>query len=104
MPRKLVVALAARRGLDGARRRFTQPGSGRVAKAKLRRVLDTARQILASPCAHPVSSEHSGCRYLICEGYFFLYEVRPDTGSNASAGNVTLLAVFPPGIGIRERL
>jgi hypothetical protein len=38
---------------------------------------------------------------VICEGYFFLYEVSRDTGSNATAGDVALLAVYPPGFGKR---
>ena len=40
---------------------------------------------------------------MICEGYFILYEVVPDTGDNATAGDVLILAVFPPGMGKRER-
>lgn len=40
---------------------------------------------------------------MICEGYFILYEVVPDTGDNATAGDVQILAVFPPGTGKRER-
>ena len=40
---------------------------------------------------------------MICEGYFVLYEAVPDTGDNATAGDVLILAVFPPGKGNRER-
>lgn len=103
MPRKLVVALEAGRGLDDARKRFTQPGSGPAAKDKLQTFRVAARKIWASPCAYPASPDHTGCRYLICEGYLFLYEVDPDTGSNASAGDMTIPAVFPPGFGGRAR-
>ncbi len=103
MPRKLMVTLEARRGLEDARLRFTQPGNGPAARAKLRNLRVAAERILASPCTCRRSPDHAECHYVICEGYLFLYEVSRDTGSNATAGDVTLLAVYPPGFGRRVR-
>ncbi len=38
-----------------------------------------------------------------CQGHRVIYEVVPDTGRNATAGNVTVLRVFGPGQS-RDRL
>lgn len=70
---------------------------------KLRNLRVAAERMLASPCTYSRSPDHAGCRCIICEGYFFLYEVSPDTESNATAGDITLLAVYPPGFGSRIR-
>ncbi len=49
------------------------------------------------PCLYPVS-QHLGVRELPCDGgYRVLYEVVPDTGRSADAGDVTVLRVYGPG-------
>lgn len=42
-----------------------------------------------------------GLRNLVREGYVIVYRVDQDTGNSATAGDVMVLAVFPPGIGSR---
>ena len=103
MPREVTVSPAAGQGMRDARRRFAHPGAGPVAKASWRRLLGIRKRIQAAPCTYLPSPAHPGCRHMICEGYFILYEVVPDTGDNATAGDVQILAVFPPGTGKRER-
>lgn len=46
--------------------------------------------------------EHPGCGQHIREGSVIVYEVVPDTGDSATAGDIAIPAVFPPGIGKRE--
>jgi hypothetical protein len=49
------------------------------------------------PCLYPVG-QHPGVRELPCDGgYRLLYEVRPDTGRDETAGDVRVLRVFGPG-------
>ncbi len=48
--------------------------------------------------------QHAGVRELPCEGgYRALYEVIPDTGRDATAGDVIVLPVYGPGQS-RDRL
>jgi hypothetical protein len=41
--------------------------------------------------------DHPGRREMSCEGHRVVYRVDPDTGSNATAGDVLVLRVFGPG-------
>jgi hypothetical protein len=41
--------------------------------------------------------EHENTRELSVEGHRVVYAVTPDTGSNATAGDVLVLRVFGPG-------
>jgi hypothetical protein len=54
-------------------------------------------------CLYP-AGQHPGVRELPCAGgYRALYEVRPDTGRDETAGDVRVLRVFGPGQS-RDRL
>lgn len=101
MPRKVMTAPAAAEGLRAARDWLTQPGSGSVGRQKWMNVRDARKRLRDLPYAGPPSPDHPGLRDLIREGYVIVYRVAPDTGDNATAGDVTVLAVFPPGIGSR---
>lgn len=46
--------------------------------------------------------EHPGIREVTIEGYRLLYQVAPDTGDNATAGDVQLLRLFGPGMDRRS--
>jgi len=101
MPRTVITAPAAAEGLRAARDWLTQSGSGPVGRRRWTNLRSASRLLRDWPYAGPVSPDHPGCRYLISEGYFIVYEVNPDTGDSSTAGDVTVLAVFSPGIGSR---
>lgn len=72
--------------------------AGRASWIRLR---DARKQLCALPYSGPASADHPGCRALVVEGYLIVYELDPDTGDSETAGDVTVLAVFPPGAGDR---
>lgn len=66
----------------------------------MRTAIDRLRQ---HPCRYPLG-EHHGVRELPCAGgYRALYIVEPDTGRDATAGDVQMMRVVDPGQS-RERL
>ena len=91
------------RRISRARLYLTPAGSGSVGRRRWLALRDAGKLLRQFPYAGQASPEHSGCRFLLCEGYFLLYEAVPDTGDHVTAGDVVLLAVFPPGIGSRDR-
>jgi plasmid stabilization system protein ParE len=102
MSRRVITAPTAAKGLRDARIYLTQPGSGPGGRQKWENIRDARRQLRERPYIGPQSPEHPGCRCLVREGYRIVYEISPDTGSTETAGDVTVLAVFPPGIGNRD--
>lgn len=103
MPRKLDLAPKAAADIDGIRRWLTQPGAGQAARRRLAVIRASISRLRLHPCRYPVC-EHPGVRELPCDGgYRVLYEVLPDTGPDATAGDVWVLRVFGPGQ-LRERL
>jgi hypothetical protein len=50
----------------------------------------------ALPCFYALGNA-PGSRVMVCGGHRVLYEVSPDTGDNATAGNVMILRVLGPG-------
>jgi hypothetical protein len=74
-----------------------QAGSGPAAWHKLDAILAAIEDLRQHPCLYPVG-QHPGVRELPCDGgYRVLYRVTPDTGGNATAGDVWVLRVFGPG-------
>ena len=97
MPRRLGYTNRALADLDAIRRWLTQPGAGPAAQRKLAAIRADIRRLKQHPCQCPVG-EHPGARELPCAGgYRVLYEVIPDTGSSATAGNMRVLRVYGPG-------
>lgn len=97
MPRTLVFAPRARDDLEALRRWLAQPGSGRTARRRMRAIRTAINRLREHPCLYPVG-QHPGVRELPCDGGCrVLYEVRPDTGSDATAGDIRVLRVFGPG-------
>ena len=79
-----------------------QPGSGRTARGRLQSVLTALRDLVLHPCRFPVG-QHPDVRERSVSGYRLLYVVDPDTGSDRTAGNVTVLRIYGPGQ-LRDRL
>lgn len=97
MPRRLIYAPRARDDLDAIRHWLTQPGSGGAARRRLAAIRTEINRLREHPCLYAVG-DHPGVRELPCAGgYRALYEVRPDTGRNDTAGDVRVLRVFGPG-------
>ena len=96
MPRRLGYTNRALADLDATRRWLTQPGAGLAVQRKLATIRADIRRLRQHPCQWPVG-EHPGVRELPCAGgYRVLYEVIPDTGSSATAGNVRVLRSTDP--------
>ena len=74
---------------------FTQPGSGARARRRVMRIRASIEGLREHPCRHRRGAEDF--RELIVEQYEVVYRVSPDTGSDQTAGDVTILRVFGPG-------
>ncbi len=97
MPRRLSYTEKALDDLDAARLWLTQPGSGPVARRKLAAIRADIRRLQQVPCQWPVG-DMPGVRELTgAGGWRVLYEVEPDTGRSADAGDVRVLRVYGPG-------
>jgi hypothetical protein len=90
VPRTLRLARQAIEDLTAVRRWQTQPG------ARVKRIRAAIRWLKAHPCLHP-KGERTGTRELSCERHRIVYRVDPDTGRDATAGDVLVLRVFGPG-------
>jgi plasmid stabilization system protein ParE len=97
VPRRLRYSDDAIADLVAIRDWLTQPGSGLAARRRLTAIRSAIRRLKQSSCLWP-AGEHLGTRELPCDaGYRAMYEVNPDTGSNATAGDILVLRVFGPG-------
>jgi plasmid stabilization system protein ParE len=43
------------------------------------------------------SAEIPGHRQIVVSGYRIIYQVNPDTGDSATAGDIRVVAIFGPG-------
>jgi plasmid stabilization system protein ParE len=97
VPRRLRYTEKALDDLDAARRWLTQPGSGPAARRKLAAIRADIRRLQQDPCLWP-AGDLPGVRELpAAGGWRVLYEVAPDTGRSATAGDVRVLRVYGPG-------
>ena len=96
MPRKVTTAPAAARAFDKARRWLTQPGSGATGAAKWEALKQARNTLRDYPCIGE-KSEQPAHRQRAVSGYRLIYQVRPDTGSNETSGDVRVVALFGPG-------
>jgi plasmid stabilization system protein ParE len=94
--RVITISDTAADDLSVIRSWLRQAGAGPVAAKRLDHIRKAIRELRLAPCRWPLG-EHDGIRERIVEGYAILYEVDPDTGTDASAGDVTILRVFGPG-------
>lgn len=102
MPRRVITAPAAAEGLRTARKWLMQPGSGERGRRRWEHLRDIRRTLRDWPYLGAASNDHPGCRYVACEEHYIIYEVVPDTGLSATAGDVIILAVFGPRRGSRD--
>jgi plasmid stabilization system protein ParE len=93
--RILSYTLAARLDLEAAFEWLSQPGSGRRAQRRIQHIAAAIDRLVEHPCRHP-RSRH-GRREFTVEGHRVVYRVTPDTGRDATGGDVTVLRVFGPG-------
>lgn len=97
MPRQLGYTDDALADLAEIARWLTQSGSGPTARRRLTAIWTAIEQLREQPCLWSVG-QHAGVRELPCAGrYRALYEIRPDTGRNDTAGDVLVLRVYGPG-------
>ena len=65
--------------------------------ARVQRLYAALKRLKQTPCLYPVG-DRPGMREMPAEaGHRVFYTVIPDTGRNATAGNVFVLCVFGPG-------
>ena len=96
MPRGVRLSPEARADLSTIRRWQTQPGSGWAAKRCVQAILQAVTGLGEAPC-RCARGAMLGTRELGIEGHRVVYQVTPDTGDNATAGDVLVLRVFGPG-------
>lgn len=94
--RRLTLARAAARDIAAARGWLTQRGAGDRAARRLAALGAAVRDLREHPCRWP-AGRSAGTRERPVEGYLVVYEVTPDTGDDATAGDVAVLRVFGPG-------
>jgi plasmid stabilization system protein ParE len=96
MPRSVILSPAAEEDLEAIRLWLGQPGSGLRVRARRRAIAQAVRDLKRHPCRYPVG-DHEGVRERPVEEHRVLYSVEPDTGRDATAGDVMVLRVFGPG-------
>ena len=96
MPRSITLAPAAQGDLIGIRQWLLQRGAGRIAQAKQHAIDAALRELARFPCPYRIG-DHPGIRERLVAGHTILYRVSPDTGDNATAGDVFVLRVFGAG-------
>lgn len=97
MARKVVTAPKAAEDLRNARLWLLQPGSGAGARGRWNALLRARRRLADHPYSGRRNEEHEGCRVLTVSGHRIVYQVVPDTGDAATAGEVQVLRIFGPG-------
>ena len=65
-------------------------------RRRVKRILAAIGGLRRYPYAGRVGDE-PGTRELVVEAHVAVYELRPDTGDSATAGDVYVLRVFGPG-------
>lgn len=97
LSRSLIYAPDALADMEDATAWLTQPGAGMAARRRLADIWTHIERLREMPCLYPALNR-PGIRECPCRGgYRALYVVEPDTGDNATAGNVVVLRVFGPG-------
>lgn len=92
--------ISIRAALDLARaeeRFFAYAGPTPQALERLEDLLDAVADLEHTPATWPVSARHPGTRERVVSRCKIYYDIIPDTGDNATAGDVTILHVRLPG-------
>jgi len=74
-----------------------QQGSGSAARKRYDALIHAIEGLVAHPTRYRRSPDEATRRVMVVSGYRVIYRVDPDTGADATAGDVTVLAVFGPG-------
>lgn len=96
MARSLSYSREASADIEVVRWWYAQPGAGRTAQRRIRAILAAIGRLRQHPSRYP-HGDHPGTRRMAVEGHAVIYEVIPDTGHDATAGDVVVLRVFGPG-------
>jgi plasmid stabilization system protein ParE len=96
MPRRIAYSQAAAVDIVNIRWWYRQPGAGRLAKERVRRISDAIRRLRFDPVIWP-RGEIPGTRERVVEGHTVVYAVDPDTNDALTAGDIMILRVFGPG-------
>jgi plasmid stabilization system protein ParE len=96
VPRVISLSNEAVEDLAAIRAWQMQAGSGAAAKARVQSILNAIAQLRDAPCLHAKGAQ-AGTRAFTRANHRIIYQVDPDTGSNATAGNVVVLRVYGPG-------
>jgi plasmid stabilization system protein ParE len=95
--RRLFVATEASADLFEAKGWLLQAGSGKAARARYKALFDSVAVLVEHPTRYRRWPDEPTRRVMVVGGYRVIYRVDPDTGDDATAGDVTVLAVFGPG-------
>jgi plasmid stabilization system protein ParE len=95
LARQVTLSAAADDDLDSIILWLTQPGAGVRAARRRERIAEAIAELAVNPCLWPVGG-HLGVRERPIEGHRLMYQVSPDTGSNATAGDVLVIRIFGP--------
>ena len=90
MPRRLILTEDAINDLDAVRGWQRQPGSGAAGRRRVKAIPAAIRELRAAPCRFR-RGDDPGTRQLTLQRHVVIYEVDPDTGENATAGDVRVL-------------
>ncbi|MFL5198485.1 MAG: type II toxin-antitoxin system RelE/ParE family toxin [Microvirga sp.] len=95
MARQVIISQNAARDMRSVREWLKQPGAGPKATRRLAQIRSAIRTLRHSPMQWPAGA-HAAAREFTVAGYRVIYAVKPDTGENATAGDVEVLRVFGP--------
>ena len=98
MGRELVVSPRAAADIAAATDRFfAYAGPTLQARQRLRDLIDAIETLAEAPMTFRASARFVGARERVVSGCVIYFRVLPDTGDNATAGDVRVLHVKLPG-------
>ncbi|WP_132095579.1 hypothetical protein [Caulobacter sp. BK020] len=105
MARELVVSPRAEADIVAAADRFfAYAGATPQALKRQEALIEAIRGLVHAPVTFRASLRFDGVRERIVSGCTIYFEVTPDTGENATAGNVLVLHIKLPGQDDPKRL
>jgi plasmid stabilization system protein ParE len=98
LSRELVVSPRAAADIAAATDRFfAYAGPTLQARQRLRDLINAIEDLTQAPVTFRVSARLAGARERVVSGCVIYFRVLPDTGENATAGDVRVLHVKLPG-------
>ena len=74
-----------------------QDGSGPAGRAKWEAVRNAPKVLKAAPYSGGIAPGLPNARQLVVAAHRFIYDIEPDTGDTATAGDVRILLLLGPG-------